>query len=158
MFFPLQLHLPQHGDLVQGLKSIFTSFDHSFWPIIDLCQLSCICIPIFPCKKTCQFPSVASSVMACFVEVWSILWPLVVFVLLFSLRHLDFFEMVRNEDDLELAKRFDLVRFSVEYLNLPKLNILFRSLMQLPFYVSWKQWLALMLRLSSPLYFLLFFI
>lgn len=24
-------------------------------------------------------------------------------------RHLDFFEMVRNEDDLELAKRFDLV-------------------------------------------------
>lgn len=26
-------------------------------------------------------------------------------------RHLDFFEMVRNEDDSELAKRFDLVSF-----------------------------------------------
>lgn len=25
-------------------------------------------------------------------------------------RHLDFFEMVRNEDDLELARRFDMVR------------------------------------------------
>lgn len=24
-------------------------------------------------------------------------------------RHLDFFEMVRNEDDSELAKRFDMV-------------------------------------------------
>lgn len=45
------------------------------------------------------------------------------FVFLFPLRHLDFFEMVRNEDDLELAKRFDLVRFSLEYLNLPKLNL-----------------------------------
>lgn len=27
------------------------------------------------------------------------------------LRHLDFFEMVRNEDDSELAKRFDMVSF-----------------------------------------------
>lgn len=26
-------------------------------------------------------------------------------------RHLDFFEMVRNEDDSELAKRFDMVSF-----------------------------------------------
>lgn len=45
------------------------------------------------------------------------------FVFLFPLRHLDFFEMVRNEDDLELAKRFDLVSFSSEYLNLTKLNL-----------------------------------
>lgn len=31
-------------------------------------------------------------------------------MLYFSLsRHLDFFEMVRNEDDSELAKRFDMV-------------------------------------------------
>lgn len=54
------------------------------------------------------------------------------FLFLFSLRHLDFFEMVRNEDDLELAKRFDLVRFSMVYLNFPRLNIFFVSLMQLP--------------------------
>lgn len=113
-------------------------------------------IPVLPCKKACQFPSIAFSVVACFVEVWVMLWQLVIFVFLFSLRHLDFFEMVRNEDDLELAKRFDLVRFSVKYLNLPKLNILFGSLMQLPFYISWKQQLALMLRLASPLFFTVF--
>ena len=41
--------------------------------------------------------------------------------------------MVRNEDDLELAKRFDLVSSSLEYLNLPKLNIDFGCLVQLPF-------------------------
>lgn len=29
---------------------------------------------------------------------------------LYLSRHLDFFEMVRNEDDLELARRFDMVR------------------------------------------------
>lgn len=56
-----------------------------------------------------------------------------VLVFLFSLRHLDFFEMVRNEDDLELAKRFDLVSFPLEYLNLPKLNIHFGCLVQLSF-------------------------
>lgn len=33
-------------------------------------------------------------------------------------RHLDFFEMVRNEDDLELAKHFDIVR-SFTYLHMP---------------------------------------
>ena len=27
-----------------------------------------------------------------------------------SFRHLDFFEMLRNEDELEFAKRFELVR------------------------------------------------
>lgn len=32
----------------------------------------------------------------------------------FCYRHLDFFEMVRNEDDSELAKRFDMVTW---YLN-----------------------------------------
>lgn len=41
--------------------------------------------------------------------------------------------MVRNEDDIELAKRFDLVSFSLEYLNLSKLNIHFECLAQLPF-------------------------
>lgn len=55
------------------------------------------------------------------------------FVSLFSLRHLDFFEMVRNEDDLELAKRFDLVSFSLEYLNLPKLNLHPLGLLGAPF-------------------------
>lgn len=30
--------------------------------------------------------------------------------LLLDFRHLDFFEMLRNEDELEFAKRFELVR------------------------------------------------
>lgn len=37
-------------------------------------------------------------------------WRCSIYLLSVSLsRHLDFFEMVRNEDDSELAKRFDMV-------------------------------------------------
>lgn len=85
-------------------------------------------------------------------------WTLAGFVcfgFLFSLRHLDFFEMVRNEDDLELAKRFDLVSFSLEYLNLPNLNINFGCLVQLPFvfpenndWLGCWEWLVLVFTVS----------
>ena len=34
-------------------------------------------------------------------------------------RHLDFFEMVRNEDEKELAKRYDQVRIVAIFLKLP---------------------------------------
>lgn len=39
----------------------------------------------------------------------------------FLSRHLDFFEMVRNEDDSELAKRFDMVS-NVKLISVPVLS------------------------------------
>lgn len=65
------------------------------------------------------------------VQVRVLPWALVGFVFLFP-RHLDFFEMVRNEDDLELAKRFDVVSCLSGSWSCQRLNICFGCWMQKP--------------------------
>lgn len=108
--------LPQQGGLAQELQRVYTSASLSFG--LSLTPLRCIPVTALHGRKACHFHVLAelryccfssdtlSSNLNCAMNIGRC------FVFLFPLRHLDFFEMVRNEDDLELAKRFDLVRFS----------------------------------------------
>lgn len=87
-----------------------------FWGVTDSLALHTCDSP----SLACQFPHVLAELrFSCFssdtvsLSLNHAMNTGRCFVILFPLRHLDFFEMVRNEDDLELAKRFDLVSFSL---------------------------------------------
>lgn len=45
--------LPQHSDLEQGLKSMYSSASHSFWPVIGPHELPCISIPALHVGRAC---------------------------------------------------------------------------------------------------------
>lgn len=87
---------------------------------LSLTPLPCIPVTTLHVRKVCQFLHVLAELRFCCFSSDTLSLSLNramnigrCLVILFPLRHLDFFEMVRNEDDLELAKRFDLVSFSL---------------------------------------------
>lgn len=97
---------------------------------LSLTPLPCTSVTALHVRKACQFPHVLAELRYCCFSSDRLSLSLnhdmnigSFFVFLFPLRHLDFFEMVRNEDDLELAKRFDLVSFSLEKSELAKAEL-----------------------------------